>query len=337
MIITSNNNIPEWLNSIVKEEESASSKSSSINITKASEVKEEVIDKERNRIDVFASTGEKYIINSEWKQEHKSHLKEYAQVMGVMTEEKKPKDIIASSKKMTKTSQTKELEFDVPKSKIHSEEHMSFVSELRNHFDPFGINEEMNKEEPQPDEWEKVTAAQKLNYKPLMDSKIVPIRGGEKTNIESKLSLAENQNSIDNPNQIKELISSKSLDGGERIKKSLAEKEEQKKTNHKEWEQNILDSMPDRKLMPNKNVFMTEALNAQEGLNNNMTTFEGMSEEELPELTAGEQIKTQNEQKLAQIQRPKEKDDWETMSKEATYSYDDMFLNSLEQKLKGKK
>ena len=148
-----------------------------------------------------------------------------------------------------------------------------------------------------------------------MESAVRPIRGGEETSINNNPSLAANQNSIENPNAIQQMVESEVQDTGARLAAEQAAKVEAKKTEHAQWEQDKVDAMEGNDIIPKGKVFPTEALNAQPGIKSSVMAAHSDFDpkNDLPEKTAGEKAAEENN-----ARRSQKDDSWRGNSKSVT-------------------
>jgi len=301
-----------------------------INATAAEEVMEQDIVEECDHIEKCASSGKPYFFNSNWKQEHISHLKEYACVCGIDKQKVvgiDPTELVkkeASSKQMVK---------------IASVEESTLEEELKNALgDPFHIEERINMDHMEKENWEVVKRQAEISNKISMDGSILPLRGGENYNISNTPSLPSNQNSIHNPNAIQELASSKSRDNGTRLAEERKAKEAKIKQNHSDWEQSKIQAMSGNELLPHGVVFPTEVMNAQSGISDSVSrpsVYAKFDPDLVPEKTEGETISERNNERRASIQREeKENREWEELKAAPTRSISDTFSSELKKFLK---
>lgn len=233
---------------------------------------------ERDRIEKCASSKTPYVYNANWPANVKAELKEYASVCGM--DMSKFRAVEPSS---------------IPVVKEASDEKMIKTASTNITLDPFKIDDKIANSY-QKTKWQPELKGQaKLDLKPTMGG-IVPIRGGEDYFANSEPKVAKGQNSISDPNAIGKLADSQEEDTGARLKRENEEKQEAKKIAHEEWQQAKIDAMEQKNILPNRHVFPTECLNAQPGIRGNVFDFDSV-----PEQTDGEKIAEANDQRKKSI------------------------------------
>jgi len=276
---------------------------------------------ERNIIEKRTASNHPYYYNQDWDASVKSDLKEYALACSMDMSKFKAvssRTVEASlSESMVRTAQAQVDESD----KIV--------------LDPFHLDVE---ERAVKSEWETVSKEQKLADKPsMMTGAIKGIRGGEDCNVNSDVNPASNQNSITNPEAIEQLAESEVEDTGVRLANEREERELAKEAKNAEWEQDKIDAMTHVDIIPKGNVFPTEVMNAQPGLNNPSSqagVYADFDADSIPERTQGEKIAEANEQRRKSIQgEDKVKDDFR-MDKAQVRSISDTFGDALKNALK---
>ena len=322
---------PNWYATEDKVSEVKSSQSEDRHVNLASDVTEDVLACECDRIEECASNGKTYHYNSAWDKVTVSHLKEYALANGMEIEKFKAFDpaneIEAATKSIVKTASAQA-----------SAQEDSAVEALKNVMgDPFHIEARSNTDHIKKANWQQVKAEDKLALEPVMESGVIPIRGGEDYFMNSLSSLAKNQNSITAPDAIEKLAESTEEDSGARLRRQKAEKEAAKVTNHKEWEGDQIKAMAENDIVSKGLVFPTEVMNAQPGLGSQMSSsgvYGKFDLKSLPEKTAGEMISEKNAAYKKSIQRPKEVIDWQSNNKAPSRSISNDFGSAIESLLK---
>jgi hypothetical protein len=319
-------NTPEWIfdnKDATNHIEQKTLKANDVNdiLKMSSALSENDIVIEKDKIEKCASNNSQYYYNTNWPISTKSELKEYAQICGMDTSKFKaidPKTIeslsathTASDSKMTKTAST-----------ITTATASKLVLS-----DPFKLDEKLAAGREKTKWTPELQFASKLADKPSMTG-IVAVRGGEDYNANSESKVARGQNSITDPNAIDKLANSTKEDTGERLRRENKEKEESKKTKHETW-QNEKAELVSKNMMPNRKVFPTESLNAQPGIKGEVFDYSKM-----PEKTAGESIKDQNEDRKKQI-RGEDKPKHEfSIAKNPTRGISEDFSSELKKFLK---
>jgi len=293
------------------------------NVNISEEVDETVLAQECDKIEVCASNRSPYHYNSQWDKEVVGHLREYAIACGLDLNKFKSCDVstlkASTVKPLVKTAS---VELDAP---------LSVGQELKELWkDPFNIDERSNTSHMDQSNWEQVKPQSTLAKPTAVNNGIRSIGGGEDYYLNSDVNPARNQNSITNPDAIKQLAESKVMDNGERLRKQIVAKETQKLKEHKAWQQEKVDGMKGSDIIPRGTVFPTESLNASTGLGH-QPVHGGVygNVNDIPDLTAGEQISSNNEERKSSIQRHRDADVWETPSRESSRQISDLFAESL--------
>ena len=299
------------------------------NVNISEDVDDAVLAEECDKIEVCASNNDYYHYNSQWDKGVVSHLREYALACGLDLNKFKscnvPNIREAKSETFVKTAN---VELDEP---------VSVVQELKDLWkDPFNIEERSDTSHMDIADWEQVKRQEFLAKPTAIDNGIRPIGGGENYYTNSDVNPAANQNSITNPDAIKQLAESKTLDNGERLRREIIAKDKQKIKDHKDWQQGKIDDMKGSDIIPRGTVFPTESLNASTGLGR-QPVHGGVygTSNDIPNFTEGEKISSQNEERKSSIQRHREADVWEKPSRESSRQISDSFAESLASHLKG--
>ena len=326
--------VPEWT---VKAEisESLKVKDASeikLNTTASDKVDETIISEECNRIETCAAQNKPYYCNSSWKQEVVSHLKEYATACGMAkdgfrlasVEHKLTAVASSSSQTMVRTASVETQED--PNAKLRAALG-----------DPFRLERKFASEEPKAN-WQTIAKESKMREVPsIANGVVIPLRGNENYNLNSNVNPAKNQNSITNPDAIKTLAETTEQDTGLRLKAERAEREGQRYKEVVEREQEMINNMTFRDIVPTGKVFPTECLNAQNGLSSPSSergVYAKFDKDSIPEKTAGEKIKESNAEYKKSIQRERLVDDPMGMSREASRSVSDLLAQELKKALK---
>ena len=305
-----------------------------LNITPPQEVSEETLLTECQQIEQCASSGKTYHYNSAWTQSHVSHLKEYALACGMDTSKFKgvnPEAVIQDYEEITREASNSR---NIKMAEVETKE---FKIDLG---DPFHLDERADTSHMETSKWQEVKKQINMEDAPVMLSgNIIPIRGGEdyRTNTDT-IANAKNQNSIADPDAIKNLFESETEDNGARLKRQLAEKEVAKKEAHMKWQEEIVGAMEHKDIVPKGKVFPTESMNAQPGLNgpsSSQGVYSKFNPDSIPEKTAGEMIKEKNEahRKWMNPRVEKEKPKFE-MSHQSSRAISDTFAEQLKKYVK---
>ena len=284
---------------------------------------------QRDRIEQCANASSVYHCNSKWDKKTISALKEYAIVCGMKDDKFKMVDpqqitdirtVQADSNKSV-AKEIRKAELCVKASKSASEA-VELIME-----DPFKLDKIAEIEKPKAN-WQNVEGQRSLSEKPsMMTGAIKTVRGGEDYNANSNLNPAIGQNSITNPNAIENFVKSEVEDTGARLKRENQEKEAQKQTNHKAWEQEKVAAMKGSQIIPRGNVFPTEVMNAQPGI------YTQIDPKDLPERTMGESLAGMNADRKKSIRGESKKHEF-VPSRSAVRGISDTFADELLKQLK---
>jgi hypothetical protein len=315
-------NIPDWImgnqpqndNSPIEEVES-------VNI--ATDVTDEILAQECDRIEACVANGKIYHYNSTWKSDAIKHLHEYATVCGMdkgCFRGFDPSDVkvISKANGVTKTAHV-------------AQESRSRLQETLG--DPFHIEEHSDMSHMKVANWQQVTKQINLDDSGLNNGNVIALRGGEDYFLNSDVNPAINQNSITNPDAIRQLAESTQIDNGQRLRQQQEEKKQNKIAENKEWEQNKIAEMAHNDIVSKGVVFQTATFDANNGLNNpssQMGVYAKFSPDDIPTKTAGEQLSDKNKQHKESIQRPKTQDDWQKPCKQSSRTISDLFGDELQ-------
>ena len=289
---------------------------------------DQIVD-ERDCIEQCASSSSKYHYSSKWNDETKKSLREYAIVCGMKMDNFVEVDvdqivvdrnIIASDVRDARMVKEAETEIDL-------------LQKLKSN-DPFKIDELGDMSHLEETNWQDVKKQENLTDKPsMMSGAVKGLRGGEDYFENSYTQTAKGQNSITNPNAIKDFVESEVEDNGARLKRENEAKVEAKKAEHAEWEQGKIDEMEHKDIIPKGKVFnTTEGMNAQSGLNtpsSQMGVYADFDPNDIPEKTVGETLAKRNEDRRQEIQgKDKEKHEF-SMKSASVRSISDTFAEEL--------
>jgi len=310
--------------------------------------------RERESIEACASVGSIYYCSSNWSDNTRSALREYAMVCGLGMEKYQEVDpskinVIAATAPRTIEASAQDRYHQIAQQAVRTAaaepepqpEEASMADALKSVLgDPFKLDSiaEERKTTPRRDDWETIEPEHKLASRPaMMSNNIIPIGGGEDYNTNSEVPLPKNQNSILDPDAIGKLAESKELDNGERIKQAVEEKKQEMANRNKVWEQDKVDKLSGAMLSSRGNVFLTESLNAQPGLNSpssQMGVYSDFDAASIPERTEGEMIKAQNDQRRESIRGNRNKPEYEFEARKAsTADISSVFADSLKKQL----
>lgn len=304
-----------------------------LNVTPSQNVTEETLLAECKHIELCASSGKTYHYNSTWSDSHISHLKEYASVCGLTSVKGiDPKVVIEDRTQITQEAQNSR-NIKVASVALPDQKKIDLG-------DPFHLEERSDISHMEKTKWQEVKKQANMKEVPVMlNGNIIPIRGGEDYFKNSDIKAnAKNQNSIADPDTIKNLAEGTKEDNGMMLKRLQKEKEEMKKQTHASWQKDIVDSMEYKEIVPRGKVFPTESMNAQSGLNSpssKMGVYAKFDPENIPSKTQGELIKEQNEAEHKRINPRAEKAKYEfEMSHQANRKISDVFSEQLKKYVK---
>ena len=196
--------------------------------------------------------------------------------------------------------------------------------------DPFNIEERADTSHLDKAEWEITSKALKIDDIPTM-SGINAIRGGEDYNLNIEATLPTNQNSISNPLAIEQLAEADDMtvDNGMRLRQEAADREEAKKQATINWEQEKIDAMEHKDIVPEGHVFQTAPEVAHTGIGTKASQMANIDAKDIPELTQGEMLAQAQKDHKASIQRPKVDEERISDGKSAYRSISSDFSDSL--------
>jgi len=290
-------------------------------------VSENDLVEEMDLIEKCAESKSIYHYNSAWNKDIINQLKEYANIVGL-------KDFVSVSvpnQLDTKISSTKQI---IKTASVQN----SLAESLKNVWsDPFKIEEKSDTKYMDKTNWQVIEAETKMKEQPSMSNKsITALRGGENYNLNSDVKTTPGRNSITDPSAIEKLANDTTEDTGVRLHREKMEKEQAKKTAHSQWQQDLIDSMTHRNIVPEGKVFQTETLVVQSGLNSpssQMGVYAKFDKNDIPEKTQGELLKEQNTSRKESIQRKTEKNDWEKPNGQNVRTVSDLFSEELKKQL----
>lgn len=329
---------PEWVDSDKMEKSVTPPENEllEVDLVRVASMKKEMgtndIVEEKEHIEKCAESNSFYHYNKNWTEDVVSELREYASACGMdlskflSIEPDNYKDIEknASVKIMRVASKVNDsgIDFQALKEAIA---------------DPFKIDVAGDMSHMEKTNWEGVKKADALieteRVAPIKGN-IVAVRGGESTDVAFNPKSGNSKNTISNPKAIEEYISAGTEDNGARLQKEKAQKEAQKKQNHKDWQNEKIASMEKSDILPKGKVFVTESMNAQPGIKTpttQMGIYSDFDPKNLPDKTAGEQLAEKNVTSRKSIQREeKNTKEWEVMNKASYRSLSEDFGSELD-------
>ena len=274
---------------------------------------------ERDVIEKCASDSKAYYYNSDWPENVTSTLKEYASICG----------IDESKFKAVHPEYFDSITVTANNDKARKE------AEVLN--DPFKLDEAGDMTHMEESDWEDIHKQSDLEQRPSMEGSVIPVRGGEDYYANSDTQTPRGQNSITEPNAIETLAESEKEDTGARLKRENEERANSREAKHQAWEQDKVDAMEGSDIIPKGNVFATEVMNAQPGLDSDkihMGVYSDYDLKDMPEKTDGERLAELNEERRQEIQgAPKDDRDFE-VQKNPARSISDTFANELKRHIK---
>lgn len=314
--------IPEWALENKETKDFADKDAVSLeSIERVAKMKDEITSDElvveKEIVEKCASSKSHYFYNDCWSKEAKQELKEYAIACNMDMSKFKSVDTIGFNNKYAGTKQM-----------------IKTASTTIQLGDPFKIDEKLASSRDRVSsrdksgEWKaNVSKELKLSEKPSM-SGIVPVRGGEDYNANSEPKVARGQNSIMNPSAIETLAESSEEDTGKRLRRENEERSNSRKEKLAAWEQEKIDEMVAKNILPSRHVFPTEVMNAQPGIRGKVLDLDS-----IPEKTEGEKIKEANIERKESIRgKEKEKHEFVT-SRSPTREISDVFSQELKKAL----
>ena len=275
---------------------------------------------QREVIEACAESNDLYHYNSEWSETVQASLKEYATVCGL--DETKFKAVHPEYIESIRVEAT-------------AESIMKREADIQN--DPFKIDTAGDMSHMEESNWEDIHRQENLEQKPSLEGGIVPVRGGEDYYANSDPQTARGQNSITDPDAIGSFANSEEEDTGARLRRENEERANSRDVKHQEWEQAHIEAQGNTDIVPKGNVFPTEVLNAQPGLDSDkihMGVYSDFDLKDMPDLTDGEKLAQRNEDRRQEIQgAPKEDHDFKPEAHNAR-GISDTFADALKKHIK---
>jgi len=295
-----------------------------------SDLTDDDIVEQREQIEKSAESDSLYHFNSEWPENVKSSLKEYAIVCGM--DMSKFKSVHPEYIESIKVVKRESDDFYALSSKDKKEflRTASKDKEATLLEDPFKLDEKADMSHMDKANWEDVKKQDNLGDRPSMEGSVRPVRGGEDYFTNSYAQTAIGHNSITDPNAIETYAESEQEDTGARLKRENEEKASAREANHKEWEQEKIDAMEGSEIIPRGNVFPTEVMNAQPGIRGD----DPFGLDSVPEKTQGERIADVNEENRKAIQGEDKEEHEFVMNKARIRSVSDTFGDELKKYIK---
>jgi len=325
--ISAESDIPDWLINEPPAPKFAGNQAAAERITKLpTTLDEDGLNGEFNEIEKCASAKSPYYANTHWDDSTKQRIREFAFVSGVKIVNVDPKDVdivTMSVKEVIKTAS------GAPKMTVDSKV-----------IDPFRFEEKGNMDHIyKGDKWESLKPEAKLSAPvPIMGSNAcIRLSGNEDYRKSSSLKIKPGQNSITDPDAIKNL--SATVDTGTRLKAERLEREETRKTEARAWELDVLKAAQasqkvEGKLGESSIEFSTVGKLGMTGAAPAHSGVFGKSRD-IPEKSSKELIAEANQQRKADIQRETaDENTWDSLQGAARHEINDVFAQELEKALK---
>lgn len=281
-------------------------------------------------IEKCAASKQPYFYSAGWNKEAAASIREYASVCGcdivcVNTEDKEVKAYAAiNSKPVEKIA-----------SATPAQKPVVIPFEM---IDAFKLDQKGNTDFLKKADWEKVTPSATTETSDGAAGGIRRMKSTlEDNNVNPHLAIRPGQNSVTAPDAIGQLAGSKVEDNGTRLKRENAERAEQRAADKKLWEKEATQKAEALGYgsLSFSTVKPTEASYAHSGVRDNPV----VKAENMPEKTAGEQLKDANQDRKSGIQRKKEEDrSWDNLSNQhqPMSGIGDVFAEELKARLQKK-
>ena len=338
MIITKvadKEDIPSWMNEGIHKNDSNNQQKEEVGMLTVSDISDmdnSAIAQECDKIETCASNGSDYACNCEWPSTIISHLHEYAIACGLPSSKF---HVVATNRQQSERHSEDVPEIKKFASQDKVEESIPTKEQLLSVMtDPFHVDEHTDTSHMDRTKWEQVEPERKMADAPvIMGNSIIALRGGENYNINREDRIPKGQNSIVNPGAIEDLAKSDTMTPGERLAADNARITKEREKEKGSWEDERIQAMSHRNIIPHGKVFPTETLNAQPGTQHTPSMFK--PEIDIPERTAGEKLAEQNEVRRQSIQREKPDNNWEQPQRASSRSISDLFGEELNKYLGG--
>lgn len=316
LIRNSGNSVPDWMlksklpNMDNKEAATASRVSSEDDLVEV-----------RSRIEESVKTGKPIFVEKGMSTSRMAQLKEYAEVMGV--DKSKIVEVSAQEKSMAGRVAVAEKVVTPPDR------------------DPFGTIDSFASADAfkKNRDWDAVVPAQKLSSQGRNQSGIVGRVDGVETYEQQRIvGVRPGEASIAAPNAIKELNESAEVSNHQRMIESNEARRTQIAFDKKQWEKDVVDSLPDRGTIAMGGVKMTgagqENSRMQVGRGQHSMFDEKDRNTDTPDRTAGEMLAEQSKVRKESIQRPKTDDrSWDEERSSKKPIMGDTFFEALKKQM----
>jgi hypothetical protein len=358
--ISEDGTVPKWLseeNSLPEFKGGITTEDADRIVSFPESLDENGITAEMDEVEHRALAGSDYFFNVKWGNAAVSQIMEYAEACGFkgkMVGVNPDDDKIVACASKPKEAITRTAAVQVPGQ-------MSIAEALG---DPFHLGakvstdedtgvrlrrEAKERKEHRKEGWEKVTPEQKLSNPTVMANSncVIKAPGADDYRTSPALHVRRGENSITEPDAIGALA--KTEDTGERLRREAKQRQELKKSQKTMWQNEVAKQgsdiekeakLPQGSVTSGRSVFMTSAGDAQPGLRDSMTqmgVFQKPEDVELvPDKTAGESLKSRNEERKASIQRRKdESKEWQKLQGASRHEITDVFAEEIEKRLQG--
>jgi hypothetical protein len=314
--ISNESDIPDWFTN-QKPTQFLGSQADADRILKLpAELSEETFTNELDVIEKCASAGAPYFYSTRWGTDVTDRLQEFATAYGVKSIGADPDD------KLVVEAATPILGIDIPVVKTASVGKVEIP-------DPFKIDSKGDMSHMKKADWQQPSSeAKALPPDIFMNSgACIRLSGSEDTRVHSPLKAIPGQNSITNPDAIKELAGTE--DTGTRLRREATERAAQRKTAHQEWELNVVKESQETPDSATKGSVLKIDIAPAGGKN-----F-GSMHLKAPDKTEGEQLGEMREARRKDIQRDvTDEREWDGLQGTTKAKVGDLLMAGLEERMK---
>ena len=278
---------------------------------------EDAFTSELDVIEKCASTNSSYFYNANWDQDITGRLQEFAAAYNVKAFAANPSDPLVLAAKTQTTEVVKTA--SVATAKIQP----IAIS------DAFQLESKGNMDHMKKvSNWNQPTAESKVvNPNIFMTAgAVIRMGGNEDTRIHSHLKAIPGQNSVTNPDAIKDLATQ--VDTGVRLRQEAKDRTEQRQAVGKSWETEVAQAGKVAGAAAKSNIIPAAAAPASG------KAFGSLHLDAVPAKTTGEQFKSQSDARRAGIQRSVETEHaWDGLQGTTKAKVGDLLLAGLEERL----
>ena len=322
----SNYDVPKWVGEDNLPEKSASEASEALRAEPLPETLDETaIVSEMDLVEKCASEGRPYVYSSKWSGEGLDQIKEFAAVCGAKSIQADSSNVSPKPEQSKTASGNQTIKTANAAADALADNMTLLVG------DPFHLDSKGDDSHLKKADWQKSSPESKLSHPDVMmcAHSIINLPGGDSRDSRSP-GVGRGENSIASPNAIGELASVS--DNGERLHKENEDRRAARKSEKGAWQKEMAQKASDAGpgATTRGSVFMTESLNAQPGLKDEV--FHTKSS--MPDHTAGEELKDKAKEHKASISRPeKNHKEWEAVQGASRHEMNDVFAEELEKRL----